>query len=181
MTDATTDGGPELRPLTNDGWGFESNCFVCEPRNVAGLRIPFHHDVSQERVVAIFDLDARFSGAPQYVHGGVTLAILDEAMAWAAIAIGKKFAVTRETSTTFERPVKVDREHRVHAWLTDLGERSIRAEAEIVRTDGKRCATSAATFTVLGIDQATDAVGERVSGEAATYTADPSAGGGSPS
>jgi len=30
-----------LLSLTNDRWGFASNCFACEPTNEAGLRIPF--------------------------------------------------------------------------------------------------------------------------------------------
>lgn len=33
-----------LRRLHNEDWGFDSNCFVCEPRNDGGLQIPFHHD-----------------------------------------------------------------------------------------------------------------------------------------
>ncbi len=74
-------------PLENARWGFESNCFVCEPRNDAGLRIPFFHDEASATVTATFTLDDRFSGAPSYLHGGVLLAVLDEAMAWATIAL----------------------------------------------------------------------------------------------
>ena len=69
--------------LRNDAWQFRSNCFVCEPSNTAGLAIPFFHDDEAGTVVADFTLDERFSGAPHYVHGGVALAVLDEAMAWA--------------------------------------------------------------------------------------------------
>ena len=69
-------------------------------------------------MVATFSLGDRFSGAPSYVHGGVTLAVLDEAMAWAAIAIGGKFAVTAETTTRFLRPVLVGKTYRVEARLT---------------------------------------------------------------
>lgn len=49
----------EARPLSNDQWGFESSCFVCEPRNVGGLRIPFSYviDDDGERVTASFALD----------------------------------------------------------------------------------------------------------------------------
>jgi len=45
-------------------------------------------------VFAEFELDADYSGAPTLVHGGVTLALLDEAMSWATIALGGKFAYT---------------------------------------------------------------------------------------
>ena len=43
------------RPLENARWGFESNCFVCEPRNAAGLRIPFEHDDEAGVVLAVLD------------------------------------------------------------------------------------------------------------------------------
>ncbi len=78
-----TDGS--RRRLHNEDWGFDSNCFVCEPRNDGGLQIPFHHDLERDLVAATFTLGDRFSGAPSYVHGGVTLAVLDEAVAWATI------------------------------------------------------------------------------------------------
>ena len=57
------------RRLTNEQWGFSSNCFVCEPTNGAGLRIPFFHDTERDVVTAEFDLTDAFSGTPSYVHG----------------------------------------------------------------------------------------------------------------
>ena len=95
--------------LRNERWGFESNCFVCEPRNDAGMRLPFEHDDELDAVVCEFSLDDRFSGAPRFVHGGVLLSVLDEAMSWATIAIAGRFAVTEETTSRFKRPVKLDR------------------------------------------------------------------------
>lgn len=163
MTDDT------LRPLTNDGWGFESNCFVCEPRNDAGLRIPFHHDAVNQHVVAEFELDERFSGAPRFVHGGVALAVLDEAMAWATIAVAARFAVTAETTTRFNGLVKIGRRHTVRAWVTANEGRSIETAAEIVRDDGKVCAEARASFTALDLEQATNATGVALPDAAVGY------------
>jgi uncharacterized protein (TIGR00369 family) len=160
-------------PLTNDGWGIESSCFVCEPRNTTGLGIPFHHDTIDERVVATFTLDERFSGAPKYVHGGVSLAILDEAMAWATIAIAQRFAVTRETTSRFECAIEVGREHTVRARVEEVSEAQILTTAEIVRDDGRRCVTTTATFVALDLEQASRAAGEKVTGVAAEYTSTP--------
>ena len=61
-----------LVALDNARWGFVTNCFVCEVSNSAGLRIPFAHDTDRELVVAEFTLNDAFSGAPSWVHGGVT-------------------------------------------------------------------------------------------------------------
>jgi uncharacterized protein (TIGR00369 family) len=145
--------------LTNEQWGFTSNCFVCEPKNAAGLRIPFDHDDVAGVVRADFSLDDRFSGAPTYVHGGVTLAVLDEAMAWATIAIGGKFAVTSETSTTFTYPVRVGRAYTVEATVASNDGTTMTTTATVLDDRRRPCVTAAATFTVLGAAQAVDVLG----------------------
>lgn len=149
------------QPLTNARWGFASNCFVCEPTNAAGLQLPFFHDTAAGEVVADFDLGDAFSGAPSYLHGGVVLAVLDEAMAWAAIAIAGQWAVTKTTSTEFARPVRVGRAHRVRASISSVTEREILAVATIVDAKDRTCASSSAAFTPLGEAQAVDAIGGR--------------------
>lgn len=149
----------ELRRLHNQDWGFDSNCFVCEPRNDGGLQIAFDHDLEHDVVVATFSLGDRFSGAPSYVHGGVTLAVLDEAMAWATIAIGGKFAVTAETTTRFLRPVLVGKTYRVEARLTSQTAQQIWTTARVSLGEGKLCAEATATFSILGEAQAVHATG----------------------
>ena len=146
-------------PLTNERWGFASNCFACEATNDAGLRIPFFHDTDTETVFAEFSLDDRFSGAPAYLHGGVTLTILDEAMAWAAIAIAGQWAVTHTTSTTFDRPIKVGSTYRVEASIENVEPDRIEAAATVTDQGGRIRARANATFVPLGAVQAVDALG----------------------
>jgi uncharacterized protein (TIGR00369 family) len=148
-----------LRRLHNEDWGFDSYCFVCEPRNAMGLQIPFHHDDEAGSVTAEFNLDERFSGAPNYVHGGIVLAILDEAMAWATIAVGGKFAVTRETSAAFERPVRVRRSYRVDAFVEEPGDAVMSTRALVLDEKGRQCASARAAFVVLTPAVARDAIG----------------------
>lgn len=157
------------RPLRNERWGFASNCFVCEPKNAAGLAIPFTHDDETATVGAEFTLGDEFSGAPSYVHGGISLAILDEAQGWAAIALGGKFAVTVETSTRFAKPVHVGRSYVVEARVTSQTGRLISTAAEIRRPDAKVCASSTAKFAVLSAAIALDAIGSDVSSEHGAY------------
>lgn len=158
-----------LRSLDNATWGFDSNCFVCEPSNAAGLRIPFLHDEEAAVVRAEFCLDAAFSGAPSYVHGGITLAVLDEAMAWAAIALAHSFALTRTTTTTFLRPVLVGRPHRVEARLAGRSADAIDAEAVVLDGEGRRCAESAASFAPMSGARARVAMGAEVAGDDAAF------------
>lgn len=155
--------------LHNERWGFASNCFVCEPKNPGGLAIPFDHDDEAATVVAKFTLDDQFSGAPSYVHGGISLAILDEAQGWAAIAVGGKFAVTVETSTRFAKPVHIGRTYEVEARIEGQTERLIHTSAEIRRPDGVVCASSSATFAVLSAATAADAIGSDVTADHGEY------------
>ena len=149
-----------MNALTSERWGFSSNCFVCEPTNAAGLRIPFFHDERTETVTAEFELDDRFSGAPSYLHGGVLLAVLDEAMAWSAIALGGRWAVTGETTTRFEQPTFVGGRYRVTARLDGAeGEAKLLAAAEITNDAGEVCARADSTLAVLGETQAAEAAG----------------------
>ena len=153
------------QPLTNSGWGFASNCFVCEPSNPSGLRLPFFHDEDAAEVTADFKLDDRFSGAPTYVHGGIVLALLDEAMAWAAIAIAGQWAVTKETSAKFHRPVRVGLPNRLRAWIESASADEITAGAEIFDGKERLCTTARAVFSPLGMAQAVEATGGAVSAE----------------
>jgi acyl-coenzyme A thioesterase PaaI-like protein len=159
-----------LHRLDNARWGFRSNCFVCEPTNAAGLRIGFVHDDEADVVRAQFSLGDAFSGAPSYVHGGVVLAVMDEAMAWAAIAIGHTWALTTRSMATFWRPVLVDQPHTVVARLAERGEDgTLELNATVFRgevssergaADGDRCAEAKATFVPLSAEGAAAAVGE---------------------
>ena len=161
-----------VHALDNAGWGFDSNCFVCEASNPGGLRIPFFHDDGADLVFADFTLDATFSGAPSYVHGGVTMAVLDEAMAWAAIAVARSFALTIRSTTTFHRAVHVGRPYRVEARVLGRTDRTIEAAATVADGAGRPCAEAAATFRPMGADQARAAMGVEVTGRDADLLRD---------
>ncbi len=148
-----------LRLLDNASWGFDSSCFVCEPSNPRGLGIRYSHDEEGEVVVAEFTLGAEFSGVPRYVHGGVVLAVLDEAMAWAAIAIAGRWAVVQHTATTFERPVRLGVAHRVEAAIAAGGDTSVTARATVADSRGRVCARAHARLSVMSAARARAAVG----------------------
>ena len=146
--------------LHNDDLGYETNCFVCEQRNSSGLAIPFFHDTERQLVSAEFSLSDAYSGAPTLVHGGVVLAILDEAMAWACIAVARHWAVTSETSARFHRAVYVDKPHVVEAVVADETDGEIATTARVLNPKGVVRVEASATFTKLGEAQIKRAVGE---------------------
>ncbi len=158
--------------LHNEDWGFETNCFVCEPSNERGLQIPFFHDDERAVVTAEFELSNTYSGAPTLVHGGVTLAVLDEAMAWACIAVGKQWAVTTETTTKFHRAVRVGSRYRVEARLADHVDGVMRTSAGIFDRRDELRVEAAASFETLGEAQASRIAGARVSDANRRFTSE---------
>lgn len=155
--------------LHNDDWGYETNCFVCEQRNEQGLRIPFFHDDDADLVVAELELGDAFSGAPTLLHGGVVLAVLDEAMAWATIAIAHRWALTVETSCRFLVPVAVDVAHRVEAEVVSVDGDRLECAARVLDRAGEVCAEATATFAAIGEATATRLTGGGIAEEHRGY------------
>lgn len=153
-----------LHPLRNRAFGFPSECFACDPDNPVGLRLAFVHDDEAATVSSEFTLGPSYQGAPQYVHGGLLLAILDEAMAWAAVALAERFAVTRTSQASFRRPVMLDVPHRVEAVVEEQDEASVRARARILNPEGKRCAEASGRMVVLSQETARTAIGADLGG-----------------
>ncbi len=158
-----------MERLDNSRWGLASNCFVCEEKNPGGLRVPFFADRDEEIVTATFALDDRFSGAPTYIHGGVVLAVLDEAMAWATIALGECFAVTKETTTRFKAPVMVGDRYEVRARIAADDGSELDCTAEVVDGAGAVCAEATAVFVALGPAEALQAAGAAVPESARSF------------
>jgi acyl-coenzyme A thioesterase PaaI-like protein len=150
-------------------FGFDSLCFVCDTTNARGLQVPFFHDTDADVVFAEFEMPVAYSGAPTLVHGGATLALMDEAMAWATIAIGGKFAFTKETSARFDWPVRLGRPYRVEARIVEADARRFETEAVVLDAKGRACVRATAGMSILDLDQASDAIGTTPTGDDAGY------------
>lgn len=151
-----------LRPLTNT-FGFETNCYVCDPANASGLRLDFYLDDERDVVTATARLGAEYSGAPTLVHGGVLAAICDDAMAWAAIALARRFALTAESRFRYAAPVPCGQELTVTARLVGRVDTQIWLIAEIC--GGETVLVRAeARATVIG-DELAAGAGIRTAGD----------------
>ena len=158
-----------VQRLDASRFGFDSRCFVCDDTNPRGLQVPFFEDPDAGIVFADFELAAEFSGAPTLVHGGVTLALIDEAMSWATIALARTFAYTGETTTRFEWPVRLGRPYRVEARVADQAERRITTEATVLDAKRRPCITATASMIVLDPEQGAQAIGQPVTDTDASY------------
>lgn len=135
------------------------DCFACGLHNPRGLHIPY--EKVGDAVEAVFTLGAEFSGAPAFVHGGIIMTVLDEGMSWATIAVRSRFAVTRDFSSRFRRPVLVDQPHllRVECSELDADGRTLHVTGTITREDGKTCTTAEGTYWAMTVQETAAASG----------------------
>lgn len=159
------------KPLTNT-FAFASLCFVCDPDNAAGLGMRFFLDEESHRVVGDFTPQPGHSGAPNYTHGGASTAVLDDAMAWAIIALKERFGITRKAEVDFIRPVMIGAKHAVEAWVESFEDRALVARAELRNPAGKLCVAAKATYIVMTMEETTNAIGAGAA-TAPTYTEPP--------
>jgi uncharacterized protein (TIGR00369 family) len=133
------------------------------------MRQRFFLDDESQRIVADFTPVAGFSGAPNYTHGGASMAVLDDAMAWAIIELKQRFGITRKCEVDFIRPVSIGAAHAIEAWVESFEERALVARAEMRNADGKLCVAAKATYIVLTMEEAMNAIGAGAA-TAAGYT-----------
>ncbi len=83
----------------------DGRCFACGPQNAIGLQL--HFEPSTNGVFARTTLRSEFQGWRGIAHGGIALALVDEAMAHAAGAAGYR-GVTASMNARFRAPVPLD-------------------------------------------------------------------------
>lgn len=82
----------------------DGRCFACGPDNPIGLRLHFEPD--GEGVRATITLAPEFQGWQDIAHGGIAMALLDEAMAHAAGHAGHR-GMTASVNVRFRKPVPI--------------------------------------------------------------------------
>ena len=147
-----------LKALKNSDWSFDSLCFVCDPTNERGLGVQFFHDQEAKLVVAELELARPYSGAPNYVHGGAVAAVLDEAMAWAVIALLERFGITRRSEISYKKPLLIGQPYRVEAWVEEHADRKVTAKARVLSGDQVHT-ESQGSYWVMDADEARRAIG----------------------
>jgi len=155
VTDAPT--SPRF-PLPND-FSVAQFCFGCGPRNERGLGLQFFAE--GETVVADFTMPREFSGAPMFVHGGVVMSLLDEAMAWSTIGVRRRFALTRNIEVSFDVPVLLGQPYTTRGIPGPLvdGERIVEVRGEIRAADGTLCASARGDYWVMTHEELAGATG----------------------
>ena len=79
-------------------------CFACGPENPIGLHLEFSAD--GDEVVSRTTLQPESQGWKDVAHGGIVMALLDEAMAHAAGLAGHR-GMTASVNVRFRKPVPI--------------------------------------------------------------------------
>jgi acyl-coenzyme A thioesterase PaaI-like protein len=135
-------------------------CFACGPENESGMHLHFERDPGGDGVVARTTLERRFQGWQDIAHGGIAMALLDEAMAHAAGFAGHR-GVTASLNTRFRKPVPLGREIVIRARVGEQRRNVLFLRAWVTDAAGALLLEGEGTFVSRG---SIDAVADRRNG-----------------
>jgi uncharacterized protein (TIGR00369 family) len=112
----------------------DGRCFACGPENETGLRLRFERN-GQDGVVAQTQLRPEFQGWQGIAHGGIALALLDEAMAHAAGAAGHR-GVTASMNARFRKAVPLGVALRIEGRVKWMRRNVLELQASVTDESG---------------------------------------------
>ena len=127
----------------NDRSEFQRN-FVHGLRNPVGLKLQYRLD-GGGRVVTEYTADENHMGFPGFAHGGLIIAVLDDAMGRCA-ALHRRWVVTGRFETRFRSGAAVGVALRVEAWITRMTRRMVLAAGRVLTPDGAVVAEADGTY-----------------------------------
>jgi uncharacterized protein (TIGR00369 family) len=132
----------------------DGNCFACGPENPAGMHLHFESDAAGVR--AHVTLEPQFQGWRGIAHGGIVMALIDEAMAHAAGYAGHR-GVTASVNVRFRKPVPIGQPIDVRGNVTWMRRNVLGVEAKIYDASGTLLAQGEGSFVSRGpLDAADD-------------------------
>ncbi|MFZ0032491.1 MAG: PaaI family thioesterase [Candidatus Cybelea sp.] len=133
----------------------DGNCFACGPDNPIGMHVHFDRAADTDGVLARLDLAPVYQGWRGIAHGGIVMALLDEAMAHAAGFAGHR-GVTGSVNVRFRKPVPLERPIEVRGRVAWQRRNVLGVEASILDADGNLLAHAEGHFVSRGMLDAAD-------------------------
>ncbi len=134
----------------------DGNCFACGPTNPIGMHVHFDRAADGKGVLARLTLAPDYQGWRGIAHGGIVMALLDEAMAHAAGYAGHR-GVTAAVNVRFRKPVPLEQPIEVRGHLTSQRRNVLGVEASVLDSEGSVLARAEGSFISLGkLDAAED-------------------------
>ena len=118
-------------------------CFGCGSLNPQGLHLDFK--MEEGEVKAVFTPQQEHQGFPGYMHGGLVMTMMDEAMGW--VTIGQRvWAVTAKVNVRFREPVPLSQPVIVSAAIEKNRRRWLTVRAEVRSREGEILAEAEGIF-----------------------------------
>jgi len=133
----------------------DGNCFACGPSNPIGMHVHFDRAADAQGVLARLTLAPEYQGWRGIAHGGIVMALLDEAMAHAAGFAGHR-GVTATVSVRFRKPVPLERPIEVRGRVRWQRRNVLGVEGSIFDESGNLLAHADGSFVSLGRLEAAD-------------------------
>jgi uncharacterized protein (TIGR00369 family) len=123
-------------------------CFGCGGANSRGMHLAFVQDDSTQRIRGRFRLGPEYQGGAGFIHGGIIATLLDEAMG-KVNRFHNLHAVTAELTIEYLKPVPVDQEILIEAFLERKEGRQLFHAGEIRNQAGGLLARGHGRFVVV--------------------------------
>jgi uncharacterized protein (TIGR00369 family) len=133
----------------------DGNCFACGPDNPIGMHLHFDRAAGSDDVCARVRLAPQYQGWRGIAHGGIVMALLDEAMAHAAGFAGHR-GVTAAVSVRFRKPVPLEEPIEVRGRVTWQRHKVLGVEADIFDRNATLLAHAEGSFVSRGSLDAAD-------------------------
>lgn len=131
----------------------DGNCFACGPANPIGMHV--HFDREGDGVSARVTLASHYQGWRGIAHGGIVMALLDEAMAHAAGFAGHR-GVTATVDVRFRKPVPLEQPIEARGRVVWQRQNVLGVEASVLDAAGNLLAHAEGRFVSLGSLDAAD-------------------------
>lgn len=128
-------------------------CMVCGKENPYSLKARFY-ELDSGELLGLFRALPEHQSYPGRLHGGVSSAILDEAIGRAVnISDPEAWGVTIELNVRYRKPVPLDDEIRAVARITKDSSRLFEGTGEIVLADGTVAVEASGRYLKMPIDR----------------------------
>ena len=130
-----------------------AQCIVCGQKNDLGLKTNFYEcqDTNGEHVlVAVFTPKEEHQSYPGRMHGGMTAAVLDEAIGRAiSITRPELWGVTIDLCVKYRKPMPLGQVLYCVTKITKVGSRSFEGEGKIMDEHGNVLSTAEGKYLIL--------------------------------
>jgi len=130
-----------------------SDCIVCGTENAVSMSARFYEcekEDGEKVLLTIFQPLEQHQSYPQRLHGGMTAAVLDEAIG-RAICIEKPgtWGVTIDLNIKYRKPAPLDQELYCETKSTKISSRGFEGEGKMFMKDGTVIATGSGKYLIL--------------------------------